>query len=113
MGKSSFKVTKVVSKCVALSLCLQDEVMNSSVYVSTYYQHVCDFTDLLVGRVCVVQTNRSNQVALLRRVQDEDGIPTVQVCESDQCLYQPIVLLNICMTYHKSGNFCQFKFSWN
>jgi len=72
-----------------------------------------EISGLQVGRVCVVQTNRSNQVALLRQVQDEDVIPIVQVCESDQCLYQTIVLLNMCMTYRKSGNFCQFKFLSN
>lgn len=53
------------------------------VHVScSLYACLCvkEISDLQVGKSVVVQTNRSNQVAFLRRLPDENRIPTVQVC---------------------------------
>ena len=95
MGKYSIKVAKYVSECIALSICLQDEskrgtyilsytkLYNNPVYSCSMYaclSFVKEICDLQVGKSVVVQTNRSNQVAFLKRSPDENRIPYIQVC---------------------------------
>ena len=50
--------------------------MSCSSYTCLFVKEI---SDLQVGKSVVVQTNRSNQIAFLRRLPDENCIPTVQV----------------------------------
>ena len=49
-------------------------------YIARYYTNIQEISDLSVGKIVVVETKRKNQIAFLKRLSDENGIPKVQVC---------------------------------
>ena len=68
---------------VHIAILSYTKLYNNPVYSCSMYaclSFVKEICDLQVGKSVVVQTNRSNQVAFLKRSPDENRIPYIQVC---------------------------------